>query len=167
MKVGVLGNNGADANAKTLTDNTYTQEQIEKLIDPYMTLKHAVARGWSGDWDTFTIGNAHNALFYRRANDGRWQFFQWDSDQGFQMNNANSPFYGDRVRSWLEKPYNKRLFNYYMVEMIENYTKDSPRFFSYLRAEQEDLRDQENLNRRGGRRTHARSDRTYPIGGRS
>ena len=122
---------------KTLTDNRYSQAEIEKRIDPYNTLRHAVVRGYSGDWDTFTVGNAHNALFYRRPGDGLWQFFQWDSDQGFSPANIASAFYGDRVRSWLEKPYNKRLFNYYLAELVENYTKDSPRFFSYLKAEEE------------------------------
>ena len=122
---------------KTITDNQYTQAEIEKRIDPHNTMRHAVVRGYSGDWDTFTVGNAHNALFYRRPHDGLWQFFQWDSDQAFAPANVNSVFYGDRIKSWLEKPFNKRLFNYYLVELMENYTKDSPRFFSYLKAEEE------------------------------
>ena len=122
---------------KVLTDNVYSQAEIEKRIDVHNTMRHAVARGYSGDWDTFTLGNAHNALFYRRPHDGLWQFFQWDSDQGFSAGNLAGAFYGDRIRSWAEKPYNKRLFNYYLVELIENYTKDSPRFFAYLKAEEE------------------------------
>ena len=122
---------------KLVSDNQYTQEQIERVLDPESVLKHAAARGYSADWDTFTMGGTHNALFYRRPTDGRFQFLQWDSDQAFQANNIPGRFYGGTVQPWLEKYYNKRLFYYYLVELLENYTHNSARMNAWLRAEED------------------------------
>ncbi|MBI3878126.1 MAG: lamin tail domain-containing protein [Verrucomicrobia bacterium] len=122
---------------KLISANQYTQEEIERVFDPEAVLKHAAARGYSADWDTFTMGGTHNALFYRRPTDGRFQFLHWDSDQGFQANNIPGRFYGGPVQPWLEKYYNKRLFFYYLVELLENYTLDSPRVYAWMQAEED------------------------------
>lgn len=121
---------------KLMSDNQYTQKQIEEVLDPAAVLKHAAARGYSADWDTFTMGGTHNALFYHRL-DGHFQFLHWDSDQGFQAQNIGGRFYGGPIQPWLEKPYNKRLFFCYLVELLENYTHNSPRMNAWMRAEAE------------------------------
>ena len=121
---------------KLMSDNQYTQQQIERVLDPEAVLKSAAVRGYSADWDTFTMGGTHNALFYHRT-DGRFQFLHWDSDQGFQAANIPGRFYGGPIQPWLEKPYNKRLFFYYLVELLENYTLNSPRINAWMRAEVE------------------------------
>jgi len=43
----------------------------------------------------------------------------------------------ERVAPWLEKPYNKRLFHYYLAELHEHYTKNSARFKTWLQAEED------------------------------
>jgi hypothetical protein len=121
---------------KLMSENQYTQKQIEAVLDPEAVLKHAAARGYSADWDTFTMGGTHNALFYHRL-DGRFQFMHWDSDQGFQAAGIPGRFYGGPIQAWLEKPYNKRLFYYYLVELLENYTHNSPRINAWMKAEAE------------------------------
>ncbi len=121
---------------KLISENQYTQKQIEAVLDPEAVLKSAAVRGYSADWDTFTMGGTHNALFYHRT-DGRFQFLHWDSDQSFQAANIPGRFYGGPIQPWLEKPYNKRLFYYYLVELLENYTHNSPRINAWMRAEVE------------------------------
>ncbi len=118
---------------KLHSSNRYTQEQIEKFLEPRQILPYTVVRGYISDWDTFTMGRGKNAFFYQHPDHGPFQFLQWDSDLGFT--DPNSGFYGGRVQPWLERPYNRRLFHYYLAELHENYAKNSARFTAWLQAE--------------------------------
>jgi hypothetical protein len=102
---------------RTYSENRYTQDEIEKVLDPDAILRLAVVRGYISDWDSFTMGRGKNSYLYRRPEDGRFQFFQWDSDLAY--NDPNSAFYSGRIQNWIEKPWNKHLFNYYLSELIQ------------------------------------------------
>jgi len=119
---------------KLVSSERYTQPEIEKFLDPDAILRYSVVRAYISDWDTFTMGRGKNAFFYQRATDGRFQFLQWDSDLGF--GDPNSGFTGGRISSWAERPYNRRLHDYYLAEFHENYTKDSLRFRQWLEEEE-------------------------------
>ena len=119
---------------KLVSSGKYTQGEIEKFLDPRAVLKYAAVRGYIADWDNFTMGRGKNGFFYQRATDGVFQFLQWDSDLAF--GDPNSGFYG-RIAPWLEKPWNSRLFHYYLASLHENYTKDSARFKAWLQAEED------------------------------
>src|SRR6185436_6553837 len=118
---------------KLVSSNKYSQSEIEKFLDTDAILRYAVVRAYIADWDTFTMGRGKNAFFYQRATDGRFQFLQWDSDLAF--GDPNSGFTGGRIQSWLDKPYVRRLHDYYLAEFHEKYTKDSLRFRTWLEAE--------------------------------
>ena len=117
---------------KLYSSNQYTQEQIEKYLDPHQILPYTAVRGYISDWDTFTMGRGKNAFFYQHPGHGPFQFLHWDSDLGF--NDPNTTFYGGRVQPWLERPYNLRLFHYHLAELHENYTKNSARLSTWLQA---------------------------------
>ncbi|HEY2951105.1 MAG TPA: lamin tail domain-containing protein, partial [Verrucomicrobiae bacterium] len=97
----------------------YTQDEIEKRLDPRAVLPYTIVRGYIGDWDTFTMGRGKNGYFYQHPDGGPFQFLHWDSDLAF--GDANSGFYGGRVAPWIEKPYNMHLFNCYLLEFHEKY----------------------------------------------
>lgn len=118
---------------KLYSSNRYTQEQIEKFLDPHQILPYIIVRGYISDWDTFTLGRGKNAFFYQQPNHGPFQFLHWDSDLGFT--DPNSGFYTGRVQPWLERPYNRRLFHYYLAVFHENYAKNSTRLAAWLQAE--------------------------------
>ncbi len=120
---------------KLYSSNNYTQSEMERYLDPRAILPYTVVRGYITDWDTFTMGRGKNSFFYQQPNDGPFQFLQWDSDLAF--GDPNSSFYGGRVQPWLERPYNLRLFHYYLAEFHEKYTKNSARFKAWLQAEED------------------------------
>lgn len=119
---------------KTVNTGTYTQAQIERLLDPEKIFQIAAVRGYIGDWDSFTINRPKNAFFYRKPDDGRFMFFHWDSDLGFH---ANDPLYngGSEFSTYLQKPYNRRLFRYYLSEMVDKFTSSSDRLTAWFDAE--------------------------------
>jgi len=119
---------------KLVSTGKYTQAEIEKFLDARAVAKYAVVRGYIADWDNFTMGRGKNGFFYQRPNDGVFQFLQWDSDLAF--GDPNSGFYG-RITPWVQKPWNNRLFHYYLAEFHEKYTKDSARFKAWLQAEED------------------------------
>jgi hypothetical protein len=57
-----------------------------------------------------------NGYFFRRPDDGKFQFLQWDSDLAFQQ--IGYPFYADRVAPWLERPYNLKRFQTYLGRLV-------------------------------------------------
>jgi hypothetical protein len=118
---------------KVVSENKYTQSEIERYLDTDAILRYSVVRAYIADWDTFTMGRGKNAFFYQRPTDGRFQFLQWDSDLAF--GDPNSGFTGGRISSWIDKPYNRRLHNYYLAEFNQKYTKDSLRFRTWLEQE--------------------------------
>ena len=101
---------------KTYSDNRYTQDAIERMLDPEATLEMAAVRGYICDWDSFTMFRGKNGYFYRRPEDGRFQFLQWDSDLAFR--DANYPLYSERVATWMEKPYNQKRFQEYLAKLV-------------------------------------------------
>lgn len=119
---------------KLISDPKSTREQIERVLDPESLAKTIAVRGYIGDWDTFVMHRGKNGYFYRRPTDGRFMFLHWDSDLGFD---ANGSFWGGRVEWWVNKPWNRRLWAGYMVEMLDNYTKNSARFNAWLQAEED------------------------------
>ncbi len=118
---------------KTISAGKFTD--VDQLLDVDAVLKYTVVRGYIADWDTFTMGRGKNAFFFQRATDGKFQFLQWDSD--LALGDANSGFYGGRVQGWLERPHIRRLFNYYLAELHERYTKNSARFQAWLQADED------------------------------
>ena len=121
---------------KVVTHNKYTPSEINQLIDPEDTLKITAVRGYASDWDTFTQGRGKNAYFYRRPTDGRFQFFQWDSDLAYGDPNAN--FYGGNgyFRAYVERPENRRRLYGYVQELIRDHTVNSARMEAWLKAEE-------------------------------
>ncbi|HKS35733.1 MAG TPA: lamin tail domain-containing protein, partial [Verrucomicrobiae bacterium] len=52
--------------------STYTQAQIERLVDAEAVLKMSAVRGYIGDWDSFTLNRGKNGYMYRRWSDGKF-----------------------------------------------------------------------------------------------
>ncbi|MFM8471444.1 MAG: lamin tail domain-containing protein [Limisphaerales bacterium] len=119
---------------KLFSDGKTSRLQLEAMLDPYALAKAIVARGYIGDWDTFVMHRGKNAYLYRRPTDGRFQFLHWDSDLGFDVNGS---FWGGRVEFWLNKPWNRRLWAAYLVELLEHYTKNSARLDAWFQAEED------------------------------
>ena len=63
-----------------------------------------------------------------------FQLLHWDSDEGFL---TGQPLYGQFIKRWLEKPYNKRRFDGYVRELISMTVSDSKRFSTWLELEAE------------------------------
>ncbi|MCH2592855.1 MAG: lamin tail domain-containing protein [Pedosphaera sp.] len=115
---------------------SYKQEQIERLVDPHQTMIMSMVRGYIDDWDSFSLRRGKNGYFYQRYDDGKFQFLHWDSDLAY--GNASSRLYQGMpgFSSYINKPYNKRLFYSYLAEFTENYTYNSPRMNAWLAAEE-------------------------------
>lgn len=123
---------------RTISTTPYTQAQIERLVDAEATLMMAAVRGYIGDWDSFTLNRGKNGYMYRRWHDGKFMFLHWDSDLAFQnsgetLYNAGRPGIGP----YISKPYNLRRFYYYLTELLDRYTLNSPRMNAWLQAEEE------------------------------
>lgn len=119
---------------KLVSDGKTSRAQLESLLDPDALAKMIVARGYIGDWDTFVMHRGKNAYLYQRPTDGRFQFLHWDSDLGFDPTGS---FWGGRMDFWINKPWNRRLWAAYMVELLENYTKNSARVNAWMQAEED------------------------------
>ena len=122
---------------KTVGENDFTREEIERTADIDLMAANMVVRGWCDDWDTLTRNRGKNGYFLRRASDNRWMLIQWDSDLTF--GNANATFLGNLpgVRNLFTKPYVKQRVNYYLGQMIEKYTHESPRLEAWFLCEEE------------------------------
>ncbi len=126
--------------------DTYTQDEIERLIDPDATMKMFAVRGYIYDWDSFSMQRGKNGYFYRRPTDGRFVFLHWDSDLAFQSQNVNGYFYratGENatqlqagIKPYIEKPYNYRLFKHHLATLVENWCRNSPRLDAWFTAEE-------------------------------
>ena len=117
---------------KMVSDAKTPRPDLESLLDPLALAKTIAVRGYIGDWDTFVMHRGKNGYLYRRPTDGRFMFLHWDSDLGFDVNQS---FWGGRVEWWLNKSWNRRLYAACLVEMLENYTRNSPRLEAWFRAE--------------------------------
>lgn len=119
---------------KTISQTNSTLEEIDRLLDPQATLKLAAVRGYIGDWDNFTMQRGRNGYMYRRPTDGRFQFLHWDSDEGFL---TGQPLYGERIKPWLERPRNQRLFQDYLKELLRHCVEEPSRLRAWLEIENE------------------------------
>lgn len=130
---------------KTIAAGTYTQAQIERLVDPLEVMRMSAVRGYTYDWDSFSLNRGKNGYFYRRSTDGKFMFFHWDSDLAFQ--DANGIFYNGMVgfRPYIERSYNFRLYKHYLARLVESYAQNSPRMNAWLQAE-EDASSQYNVS---------------------
>ncbi len=118
-------------------NGSYTQTDIERIVDPLAMMKACAVAGYIHAWDFFSLNRGKNCYFYRRSTDGRFMFFPWDMKRSFD--NAGAEFYNGMVgfRPYLEKSYNFRLFKHYLNRLLENYTLDSPRFYRWMQLEEE------------------------------
>ena len=104
---------------KTVSSGASTEEQLRRVVDPEMVLLMAAVRGYIHDWDSQTLDRGKNCYLYRKPTDGRWIYFQWDSDLAFD--NASASFTGG-LPGWatfIGKPWTRRLFNYYLTELLK------------------------------------------------
>ncbi|HIL70740.1 MAG TPA: hypothetical protein EYG38_12930 [Verrucomicrobia bacterium] len=119
-----------------VTKNRYTEEEINQLVDPDRIMIMSAVRGYIDDWDSFSLNRGKNGYLYRRPGDGKFQFFHWDSDLAFR--NSQAAFLNGMpgFREWSRKSYNRRLFRYYLTELMNRYTRNSPRMNAWLVAEE-------------------------------
>ena len=130
---------GLMAMLRTMGGTSYTEADVRRHLDLEMTFKNWALRGYAKDSDTFSMGTSHNCFFYRKPNDGKFMCFLWDADfafGGFDPKKQEG-YWGGNVQGLMDKPYARRLFYYYLVELLENYTKNSPKVNAYLKAEEE------------------------------
>ena len=119
---------------KTVSDNDYTEEEINRMVHQHYALMMICVRGYIGDWDNITMTRPKNSFFYRAPNGGKWHFFHWDSDLGFR-HEGNFYSGGSEMRNWIRKPYNRRVIRYYFAQMFDLYTQGSPRLEAWIDAE--------------------------------
>lgn len=122
---------------ETVDGNAFNEQQINRLADPELMNLHAAVRGYSMDWDSIVIDRGKNGYMYRKAEDGRWMFLHWDSDLAYQSNRIGDRFYGGLagLRNYFGKPYNKRLFDYYLLYIVDHLSKNSARMTTWLNLE--------------------------------
>ena len=116
--------------------DNFSRAEIERMADIDLMAANAAVRGWVDDWDTLTRDRGKNGYFLRRYSDGKWQLAQWDSDNTFSSSSA--PFIGNLagVRNFFYKPYVRQRLNYYIGEMVDNYTAGSGRLSTWLSLEE-------------------------------
>lgn len=121
---------------KSVGEDDFTREEIERMADIDMMAANAVVRGWCDDWDTLTRNRGKNGYFFRRNTDHRWMLIQWDSDLTF--GNSNAPFIGNLpgVGNFYSKPYIRQRVNYYLGEMVDKYTHNSARLTAWFQCEE-------------------------------
>src|SRR5262249_12740234 len=119
---------------RELANTNAPPERLEQLLDSRAALKVAAVRGFVGDWDTFTMQRGRNAFLYRRPADGKFQFLHWDGDEGFL---TGQPFYGERVKRWIEEPQNLKVFFDYLLELARVCSEKNGRVQAYLETEKQ------------------------------
>lgn len=129
---------------ETIDNNTFTPTQLDNMADIDLMAVNAVVRGWADDFDSITRNRGKNGYFLRRNDDHMWMLLQWDSDNTFR--GPNAPFFGSDavdtpgflpgLSNFFDKPYVRQRMNYYIQEMIDRYTVDSPRLEAWLKAEE-------------------------------
>ena len=125
---------------KTVSNGASTEAQLRRVLDPEMVLMLAAVRGYIYDWDSQTLDRGKNCYLYRRPSDGRWMYFQWDSDLAFGDATvaANNTVVGG-LPGWgtfIGKPWTRKIFNYYLTEMLKVTTgANAARTTAWLDAE--------------------------------
>jgi hypothetical protein len=123
---------------RTVEANQFDEKELRRHMDLELMFKNWAVRGYAKDSDCFSMGTSHNCFFYRKP-DGKFMNFAWDTDFAFGGFDPKKPepYWGSNVQNVMAKPWAQRLFYYYLVEILENYTKNSARVNAYFRAEQE------------------------------
>ena len=119
---------------KTLSESNGSAERVDELLDAPATLRMAAVRGYIGDWDNFTMQRCKNGYLFRPDGESRFQLLHWDSDEAFL---TGQPFYGERIKRWVEVPEHDRLFRGYLVELVRMCSAEPTRIAAWLTAERE------------------------------
>ena len=117
-------------------DDTY-RASVENVFDVDKFARYAAIKGWAGAWDNFTLNRGKNGYVYRRPTDGRWEFEFWDGDLDFQNTGeavlngqtGTAPFFG--------RPWFRRQLNYYLQEIRDKWSLNSPRVYAWLQARED------------------------------
>ncbi len=120
-----------------VSSERYSRREINQWLDSDQILKMTAVMGFVGDWDSFTQRRGKNAYFYRRPNDGRFQFLQWDTDLAFQRSGRS--FYGGRRAfvSWVRRPENLSRLKVALMQLDDFCNKNPERVRAWIQAEEE------------------------------
>ena len=113
------------------------RELTGRMLDSRLALMMAAVRGYTNDWDSFTLDRGKNGFFYRKPDDGRFMFLHWDSDLAF--GDANGTVVGGLAgwATYISQPWARRTLNYYLSEMLRLTTgSNSARTAAWLDAEE-------------------------------
>lgn len=117
---------------------TMTREEMERMIDIQQFAAYAAVRGYSADWDNFTMSRGKNGFLYNRSTDHRWVPMHWDSDLSFQTNQLGAPAVGSltNIGTFYGRPFVRRYLNYYYTKMIGDFSPTAPRLTAWRAAEE-------------------------------
>ena len=120
-----------------VSSEDYSSKEMQRWLDADQIMKMTAVMGFVGDWDSFTQRRGKNAYFYRRPNDGRFQFLQWDTDLAFQRRGRGRGFYGGRRAfvSWVQRPENFARLKIGLAQLNDICNKNPGRMKSWMRAE--------------------------------
>jgi len=122
---------------KTWSNSASTREQLDRIVDADQFFMMAAVRGYAGDWDSLT-NQGKNGAFYRRPSDNKWLALHWDGDSSFELNSSAefvfNPFPG--LGEFASKPWNRRILNYYLTEILQKWNPSSPRVSAWFTAQQ-------------------------------
>lgn len=119
--------------ADEASDNVY-RASVENQFDVDKFGRYAAVKAWAGSWDNFTIDRGKNGFVYRRPTDGRWEFEFWDGDLDFQ-NTAQNVLGGPAGTGiFFGRPWFRRSMNYYLQEIRDKWSLNSPRMYAWLQA---------------------------------
>ncbi len=121
---------------KAVGTNSFDEQSINRMADRDMLCINAAVRGYDADWDTLTLNRGKNAYFYRPKG-GRWMLIHWDGDRVFSR--ANQSILGGLtgIRTYFDKPYIRRILNYYLTELLNSYTRGSARTAAWMEFERQ------------------------------
>jgi hypothetical protein len=126
-------NNGITPADGSVDDTAY-RARVESVFDIDTFGRYAAIKGWAGAWDNFTIDRGKNGYVYRRPTDGRWEFEFWDGDLDFQ-NTGQSVLGGiPGTGPLFSRPWFRRSMNYYLQEIRDQWSMNSPRVYAWLQA---------------------------------
>ncbi|MFT5107156.1 MAG: hypothetical protein ACI9UA_002785, partial [Pseudoalteromonas tetraodonis] len=122
---------------RTLDENTFDEETINRIADADMLCINAAVRGYDADWDTITVNRGKNAYFFRPKEGKGWMLLHWDGDRVFE--NTGQAIIGGRtgVGTYFNKPYIKRRLNYYLTTLLDEHTKGSARTEAWMQAQED------------------------------
>jgi len=122
---------------KLVSTGNYSAAEIKRWLDADQIMKMTAVMGYVGDWDTFTQSRGKNAYLYRRSDDGRFQFLQWDTDLAFRRDRGR--FYGGRRSfvQYVEHPENLSRLRMALSQLNDFCSKNPERLHAWIKAETE------------------------------